>query len=107
MNEKENIAREIRKTLEQFDHAEQLPHDPFFYARVQSRLTRQRRQSIFSGVLRPALLLLFVFINVGTAIWYFHAKEQLSKKNVRQELFQILASDFKLSADDNALFFNE
>ncbi len=44
MNKKEKIEQKIRKTLDQFDHAEQLPPNPYFYTRVQARLEETRRQ---------------------------------------------------------------
>ena len=68
MNKKEKIERDIQKTLDQFENVEQLPPNPYFFTRVQARLEEtQKQQSVFSTILRPALLTALVAINLSTA----------------------------------------
>jgi len=108
MNKKEKIEQKIRKTLDQFDHAEQLPPNPYFYSRVQARLEEQRRQrSAFSAILRPALLIALVTINLGTAFWYLGGSEQNYQSDTRQELIEILAGDLKLDNKQSNLLIIE
>ncbi len=102
MNKKEKIEQEIRKTLDQFDRAEHLPANPFFYTRVQARLDEQRRKrSIYSTILKPALLTSLVVINLGTAVWYFGGSGQ---SDSQQELIEILAGDLNLDENQTNLF---
>ena len=97
MDKKEKIEREIQKTLDQFENAEQLPPNPYFFTRVQARFEETgKQQSVFSAILRPALLTALVFINLSTAIWYISGTNQTEQFETRQELVEILASDLKL-----------
>lgn len=100
MSKKEKIEREIQKTLDQFENVEQLPPNPYFFTRVQARLEETRKQQgVFSAILRPALLIALVAINLSTAILYISGTSQTEQFETRQELVEILASDLKL--DDN------
>ena len=100
MNKKEKIEEQISKTLDQFEHAEQLPPNPYFYTRVQARLEETRRQKrVLSAILRPALLTALVTINLSTAVWYLGGSDHVNQSETRKELIEILAGDLKL--DDN------
>jgi len=105
MSKKEKIEQEIQKTLQQFDNAEQLPPNPFFYTRVQARLEQSRKQHrIISAVLKPALFTIVVVINLSTAVWYLDSSDQISQTDTRSELTEILAGDLKLDANQENLF---
>lgn len=70
MKREERVEQEVEKTLQQFDRAERIRPDPFFYTRVQARLkdsNRARGRILVFGVLKPALLVLLVACNVATA----------------------------------------
>ncbi len=108
MNKKEKVEQEIHKTLDQFEHAEQLPANPYFYTRVQARLEETRRQqNVFSTILKPSLLMALVAINISTVFLYFSESEQQDQTNTRQELLEILANDFKLDNEQNSIFIFE
>lgn len=99
MNNKEKIEREIGKTLDQFEQAEKLPPNPYFYTRVQQLIDdKQKKHSVFSTFMKPALLTGLVAFNLVTAIWFFTESEQTYD---RQELIQVLASDLKLNTEQN------
>jgi len=105
MNKKEKIEQEISKTLEQFDQAEKLPPNPYFYTRVQARLEeKKRQQNVFFAILKPALIIALVAVNMSTAIWYLGGTEQKDQTNSRQELVEILAGDLELDDDQNSNF---
>lgn len=105
MNKKEKIEQEIQKTMEQFDNAEQLPPNPYFYTRVQARLEDSRKQHrILSAVLKPALFTILVAVNLSTAVWYMGSTDQTSQTDTRTELTEILAGDLKLDNNQADLF---
>ncbi len=105
MSRKEKIEQEIKKTLEQFDSAERLPPNPYFYTRVQARMEESRRQHrIISAVLKPALFTILVAINLSTAVWYLGGSDQISQADTRAELTEVLAGDLKLDSNQNNLF---
>lgn len=95
MDKKEKIEQEIRKTLAQFDQAEQFPANPWFYTRVQARLEESRnRRAVLSAILRPALLTALVVINLSTAFWYMTGTTTTVQTDSRQKLVKLLANDF-------------
>lgn len=105
MNKKEKIEQEISKTLEKFDQADNMPPNPYFYTRVQARLEKkQKHQNVFFAILKPALIIALVVLNVSTAFWYFRGTVQQEQTNSRQELAEILAGDLKLDSDQDRNF---
>jgi hypothetical protein len=108
MNKKEKIEQEISKTFEQFENAEKLPPNPYFYTRVQARLEeKQKQQNVFFAILKPALIIALLAVNMSTAIWYLGGSEQQDETNSRQELLEMLASDLKLDDEQNSGFIFE
>jgi len=105
MNKKEKIEQEIQKTLAQFDKAEKLPANPYFYTRVQAGLEESRKERhVFMAVLKPAFFTVLVVLNVTTAFWYMDNGEQISQTDTHSELTEILSSDLKLDTDQDNLF---
>ena len=108
MNKKEKIEQEINKTLEQFNQAEKLPPNPYFFTRVQTRLEeKKKQQNVFFAILKPALLIALIAVNMSTAIWYLGRSEQEDQTNSRQELLEFLASDLKLDNDQKSILIFE
>lgn len=108
MNKKEKIEQEISKTFEQFDRADKLPSNPYFYTRVQARLEeKKKQQNVFFAILKPALIIALLAVNMSTVIWYLGGTEQQDQTNSRQELAEILAGDLKLDNDQNSNFIFE
>ncbi|KAA3615806.1 MAG: hypothetical protein D8M58_16600 [Calditrichaeota bacterium] len=100
MNKKEKIEQQINKTLDQFDNAEQLPPNPYFYTRVQAHIDeRKNKRTVFAAILKPALFTTLVVINLSTAFWYMNADDQLNQVDTREELIELLGSD--LNVDNN------
>lgn len=108
MKKNEKIEQEIRKTLDQFDHAEQLPPNPYFYTRVQARLEeKHRQQSVLPVFLRVAFLTVLFAINFVTGVWYLGGIDQTYQTDTRQELAGILAADLKLDTEEGSIFLFE
>ena len=102
MNKIEKIEQEISKTLDQFEKAEELPPNPYFYTRVRQRLEdRQRQHGVFHTVMKPALLTVLVVFNLVTAVWFFSESEQTDS---RQQLIKVLANDLKMNTEQNNIF---
>ncbi len=83
MIRKEKIEQEVQKTLQSFKHAERLKSNPFFYTRLKNRIENlhSKKQKIrgweFAGrVLKPALLLLIIALNIFSATLFFKYKTQ-------------------------------
>lgn len=94
MKKNEMIEKQIAKTFEQFDKAEKLPPNPFFYTRVKARIEEnQNRRYVFTAVLKPVMLALLLAVNVGTAFWYLDDSEQQNNYS-RSDLIKILSNDF-------------
>ncbi|MFA7289967.1 MAG: hypothetical protein WC055_13905 [Melioribacteraceae bacterium] len=95
MNNKEKIEKQIEKTLEQFNNAEILPPNPFFYTRVEAKIKAKQKSSyVLTEVLKPAMLIVLLAINISTAVWYLSASEQ-QEESSQSELIYLLSSDFK------------
>ncbi len=108
MNKKEKIEQEISKTFEQFENADKLPLNQYFYTRVQARLEeKQKKQNVFFAILKPALIIALVVANMSTAIWYLGGSEEQDQANTRQELLEMLASDLKLDNEQSSGFIFE
>lgn len=105
MNKKDKIEHEISRTLEQFDQAEKLPPNPYFYTRVQARLeAKQNQQNVFFAILRPAMLTALVVLNLSTAFWYLNDSNQAEQANTRTELIELLSSDLNLEKNQSTIF---
>lgn len=106
MNAKEKIKNEIEETLSLLEQSESLPPDAFFYTRLQAQLdARRHRRTVFAAVLKPALLVVLVAVNIGTAFWYINGSEQTATS--RQELVELLADEFNVSTTQNSEFILE
>lgn len=105
MNKKDKIEQEVQKTLELFDTASHLPPNPYFYTRVKARLEEKLRQRhVLAAILRPALLTIFLVINVSTAVWYLNASDQEVQSGSHQELVELLTNDFNTDNNQTDLF---
>lgn len=103
MTKKEKIEQEVRQTLESFDQAERLKSNPFLYTRLKARieeLDAQRRQSngweIACGVIKPALLLLIIALNIFTATIFL--KNRNNKSSSREQLLNSFAHELTLDS---------
>lgn len=105
MNKKEKIEREINKTLEQFEKAERLPANPFFFTRVQQRINeRSVKQPAINRFLKPALVTGLLAVNILTFVWYFTVNNVNDTTSSRQELIELLSADFNLDNDQKNIF---
>lgn len=110
MTKEEKIEQEIRKTLDQFERAEKLPANPWFFTRVQTRLkNRQNKKPGLAGLLKPALLALLFILNTATGIWYLTGAGTAvsAQSNDRQQLVEVLANDLNMQQNENVLPFNK
>ncbi|RMG41168.1 MAG: hypothetical protein D6732_02755 [Methanobacteriota archaeon] len=105
MNRKKRIEQEVQKTLEQFQQADRLPPDPYFYTRLKSRLAeKQRKGEKLPVLLKPAFLTLLFLLNIITAGWYWSAVNTSTQTNARQELVTMMASEFRAQPENIELF---
>ena len=108
MNKQEKIEQEIAKTLGNFDKAEPMPENPYFYTRVKARLDKRgQKQSAFSFFLKPALLIALLLINAFTVLWYFSGVNSVYQSSTRQDLIEILSGDLKVENQQNNFLFND
>lgn len=108
MDKKEKIEQEIRKTLDQFEQAVTLPANPYFHTRVRQRLEEQTKtKRTFSAILKPALLMALVVLNLVTAGRYFSGSESSAQTDTRKRLGEILAGDLNLDNKATSLFLIE
>ncbi|GAB4376949.1 MAG: hypothetical protein Kow0042_23910 [Calditrichia bacterium] len=96
MNKQEKIEQEINKTLAQFEKAEKLEPDPYFYTRLKARLAEKERRRVgIPAILKPVLLTILLLLNVSTAVWYLESSATSFGQDARQELVQLLSTDFQ------------
>ncbi|OGN89175.1 MAG: hypothetical protein A2Z74_01230 [Chloroflexi bacterium RBG_13_46_9] len=83
MTRKEKIEQEVQKTFESFDQVERLKSNPFFYARLKTRIDdlyskkkKIRGWEFARRVLKPALLLLIIALNIFSATLFFKYRTQ-------------------------------
>ena len=105
MERKQKIEQEVQKTLEQFDRAERLRPNPFFYTRVRARIDereRAKRWSFLAGVLKPAFLVLLVVFNTITAAFFL--RDKATESMDRRELVMAFAQELGLETRETDLF---
>lgn len=105
MNRKQKIEQEVEKTLEQFERAERLPGNPYFYTRVQARLDESepvKRKSLVPAVLKPVFLGVLVSLNVLTAVYFLSGSSAQTAD--RSDLLSEFAQEYGLEESDSDLF---
>jgi len=108
MDKRAQIEQLIQKTLDQFDHPDTLPPNPYLYSRIQQRLESESTEGrMFPAFIRTALLGALVALNVLVSYWYLTGAEQYGSSDTRQELLNVLASDLNMVDDQNDLSVNE
>ena len=102
---KQKIEQEIEKTLEQFERAERLPSNPYFYTRVQARLNKRaekQRWAVVPGLLKPVFLVLLLSFNIATAMYFFRGESTQSA--ARSDLLSEFAQEYGLEESDSEIF---
>lgn len=108
MDKIDKIEQDIRKTLDQFNDAEQLPPNPWFSTRVMTQLEKQQdKKTVFSAFLKPALLMALVALNLGTALWYLSDSEDSNQSSDRQQLIEMLSGDLKPNSNQSTFILEE
>ena len=107
------VQRQIEQTLEAFRPDPGMPHDPWFYEKLQQRLRHSRQASgqnethRYGRVLRPALLVSLVAFNILAVIWVldFSPSEPSGRTayidNLAHEYGLNIADTYLLSSDVN------
>ena len=97
MNQKSTHDPEVEKILGCFDKIEPIKADPFFYTRLQNRLTSSAPDDLSHRavrILRPALLMSLILLNIYTLFIYYDQPQQASTERTR--MLNDFAQDFSL-----------
>ncbi len=105
MNKQDKIDQEIRKTLDLFEHKNDLPANPYFYSRIRQRLVDRKSKPSLLAVLKPALFTLLVMANIGTLYWVVDSR-QAGMSEPQVQLIDVLANDLNLEQGNNTLLFD-
>lgn len=77
MDKRKRVREEVEKTMSLLDRMQNLEASPYFYTRIQAKLSSKEREkkTILSGfpgarVLRPAFLLLLLMINLISVFFF-------------------------------------
>jgi hypothetical protein len=96
MDKQERIREEVEKTMSLLDRMQNLEADPYFYIRIEARLRSEEREKKTklmgypgAGVLKPALLLLLLMINL---ISVFFILKQSGDTGLAEEKYRSRAS---------------
>jgi hypothetical protein len=92
METNKNLSTEIEKTLVSLDNIQKTKADPFFYTRLSARLEREQEPRLWHWffdipLLRPALMLLFVAINLFTLMSWMQPKTESKSISSTTEQF--------------------
>lgn len=104
MEREQKIAQEIDKTLGFLEHSDRLKPSPFFYIRLQARIDAQEKKSVsqwFPGILKPALLVLLLAVNILTVVFFLSNDTSESTATVRSALKSEFAREFGLQVTTN------
>lgn len=102
-NRYQDVEAEVQKTLQGLDAVEKVKAKPFFFMRLQRRLDAQQAsksapemRSVFTALLRPALMPLLVVISIGAGIFIGYK----APTSGRAETAKVLVEAYGLSAPD-------
>ena len=104
MDRQERIEKEINQTLDVFDLVEKLPHNPYFFSRLQARMEEKPKEKMVFATLRPVLLASLLAINIITALSYFSNSGLVTQITTEQDPYEVFASDFNLNQTQTDLF---
>ena len=107
MDKRKRVREEVEKTMSLLDRMENLEAGPFFYTRVEAKLRSKEREKkiklpgfLGAGVLKPALLVLLLMINLVSAVFFLVGSKDtgLAEDNYRPYASQ-LAREYWPSQD--------
>jgi hypothetical protein len=99
MKNGKKISEEVEKTLNAFDHINYLDENPYLFTRLQAEIERSEikgKRYLKEGILRPAILLITIVINILTAIYFIDSGSQNSAAT-RQQYLSKISSEYTLS----------
>lgn len=92
------IENEVRQTLETFGQAAGLPHDPWFFDRLQRRLKNSPSDvnvRWYDRTLKQALLAMLVAVNIFAFVWVLESSQV--EENDRTTYINNLATEYGLN----------
>lgn len=105
-SKKVKIEEEIKKTLEQFDNAEKLTPNPYFYSKIQTSLKSEKEnEKSFNTILKPALIIFLVLFNLTTLFLYSGNNELNETVKQQDQLEKILSGDLNLNQSKKSELF--
>lgn len=107
MKKQEHISEEVEKTLNSLDNWQPVKTDPFFYTRLQARMQKRQEEHKWawffdSALLKPALAVAIVAINVVTLI---HYSNQTSQAVSRDEAIESFTNEYALNQSMDVYFY--
>lgn len=69
MKKKFNLEKKVEETLRALDDVEQLPHNPYFYTKLQQRLAKEGKEKTsfnWLNLWQPAFFAVLIAINIIT-----------------------------------------
>jgi len=107
-SKKVKIEEEIKKTLEQFDNAEKLTPDPYFYSKIQTSLKSEKEnKKSFNTILKPALLIFLILFNLTILFLYSGNNELNETVNQQDQLEEILSGDLNINQTQQSILFEQ
>ena len=93
---RQQIEKEIQKTLDTLDHLESVEGNPFLYTRIKEQLKQETARPAQKGYvvfLRFAMVAVFLALNLSS-VYFYYKKSELANQNV---LIESLSSDYGLT----------
>ena len=104
------VRHQIEETLNAFRSDPGLPHDPWFFEKLQNRMRETQRSpgrnemSLYERLLRPALLVSLVAFNILAVVWALDMEQP--ERNGSTNYIDNLADEYGLNIADTYLLEN-
>jgi len=97
-NINKDIAEEVEKTMALLDTRVEIEADSWFYTRLRAKLSEKDVSSNtpFSVLLKPALLLVFLLINIAALFYVFNRSEGVSAQRKIAEEYSLTLNSYEL-----------
>lgn len=96
MKNKDEIYKEVEKTMHALDGAERAATDDYFFSRLESRIENRNSESV-EGVLSWSFAAVLIVILINIATLYYYAEKEFSNTDAESEEITAMAEEYSLT----------
>ena len=109
-NNKPHIEEKVRLTMEELDELKAVEVSPFFISRLSQKLSEsnETQQSVYDrffsfGLLRPAVLVLLIALNLFSIIKFFNSTSSMKTK--QQNMMDSIAESYASTTSVESIYY--